>query len=220
MDESGLKGLEEERRLAYVGITRAEELCTISFAANRRVYGQWQSSLPSRFIDELPAEHVEVLTPPGLYGGGLRRGGDGRQHHRGAGRRGPTSTTRPAGSGCRTAPRPPDGQPREARTSPSTSRRSRPSPWATACSTRNSATAPSSGIEGDKLDIAFDKAGAREEEGATANYREPREEEGISELGASGPCGPSADNSKIAACCRCTMLFVRNAAMQKVHEYH
>jgi DNA helicase II / ATP-dependent DNA helicase PcrA len=70
MDESGLKGLEEERRLAYVGITRAEELCTISFAANRRVFGQWQSALPSRFIDELPKDHVEVLTPPGLYGGG------------------------------------------------------------------------------------------------------------------------------------------------------
>ena len=70
MDESGKKGLEEERRLAYVGITRAEELCTISFASNRRVYGQWQSQLPSRFIDELPAKHVEVLTPPGLYGGG------------------------------------------------------------------------------------------------------------------------------------------------------
>ena len=45
-------------------------LCTVSFASNRRVYGQWQSQLPSRFIDELPAEHVEVLTPPGLYGGG------------------------------------------------------------------------------------------------------------------------------------------------------
>ncbi len=70
MDESGQKGLEEERRLAYVGITRAEELCTISFAGNRRVYGQWQSQLPSRFIDELPEDHVEVLTPPGLYGGG------------------------------------------------------------------------------------------------------------------------------------------------------
>ncbi len=70
MDESGKKGLEEERRLAYVGITRAEELCTISFASNRRVYGQWQSQLPSRFIDELPAAHVEVLTPPGLQGGG------------------------------------------------------------------------------------------------------------------------------------------------------
>ncbi len=70
MDESGLKGLEEERRLAYVGITRAEEICTISFAGNRRVFGQWQSQLPSRFIDELPEENVEVLTPPGLYGGG------------------------------------------------------------------------------------------------------------------------------------------------------
>ncbi|KAF0675443.1 ATP-dependent helicase [Profundibacterium mesophilum] len=69
MDESGTSGLEEERRLAYVGITRAEELCTVSFAANRRVYGQWQSALPSRFIDELPEAHVEVLTPPGLYGG-------------------------------------------------------------------------------------------------------------------------------------------------------
>jgi len=70
MDESGVKGLEEERRLAYVGITRAEMLCHVSFAANRRVYGQWQSALPSRFVDELPADHVEVLTPPGLYGGG------------------------------------------------------------------------------------------------------------------------------------------------------
>ncbi|WP_134725629.1 ATP-dependent helicase [Paracoccus luteus] len=70
MDESGLKGLEEERRLAYVGLTRAEELATISFAGNRRMYGQWQSSLPSRFIDELPESEVEVLTPPGLYGGG------------------------------------------------------------------------------------------------------------------------------------------------------
>ena len=70
MDESGKKGLEEERRLAYVGITRAEELCTISFASNRRVYGQWQSQMPSRFVDELPAAHVEVLTPPGLMGGG------------------------------------------------------------------------------------------------------------------------------------------------------
>ena len=71
MDESGVKGLEEERRLAYVGITRAQRLATISFAANRRIYNQWQSQLPSRFIDELPAAHVEVLTPPGLYGGGF-----------------------------------------------------------------------------------------------------------------------------------------------------
>ncbi|MCV6597747.1 MAG: UvrD-helicase domain-containing protein [Mangrovicoccus sp.] len=70
MDETGLAGLEEERRLAYVGITRAERICTVSFAANRRVFGQWQAALPSRFIDELPEAHVEVLTPPGLYGSG------------------------------------------------------------------------------------------------------------------------------------------------------
>ncbi|PTX49714.1 ATP-dependent helicase [Allosediminivita pacifica] len=75
MDESGVKGLEEERRLAYVGITRAEEVCTISFAGNRRVFGQWQSQMPSRFIDELPEDHVEVLTPPGLYGGGYGAAG-------------------------------------------------------------------------------------------------------------------------------------------------
>ncbi|KZY34158.1 DNA helicase II [Roseovarius sp. HI0049] len=77
MDESGLKGVEEERRLAYVGITRAEELCTISFAGNRRVYGQWQSQMPSRFIDELPEDHVDVLRPPGLYGGGYGAAGLG-----------------------------------------------------------------------------------------------------------------------------------------------
>ncbi|MEM9048408.1 MAG: UvrD-helicase domain-containing protein [Pseudomonadota bacterium] len=70
MDESGKQGLEEERRLAYVGITRARAFCIISFAANRAMYGRWQSAIPSRFVDELPEGHVEVLTPPGLYGGG------------------------------------------------------------------------------------------------------------------------------------------------------
>jgi DNA helicase-2/ATP-dependent DNA helicase PcrA len=75
MDESGLKGLEEERRLAYVGITRAEKHCTISFTSSRLVYGQWQSQMPSRFIDELPEDNVEVLTPPGLYGGGFGAAG-------------------------------------------------------------------------------------------------------------------------------------------------
>ena len=71
MDESGVQGLEEERRLAYVGITRAEELCTITFSSNRRIYGQWQNAVPSRFIDELPAEHVDVLTPSGLNSAGM-----------------------------------------------------------------------------------------------------------------------------------------------------
>ncbi|MGF1561725.1 MAG: ATP-dependent helicase [Geminicoccaceae bacterium] len=61
LDEGGNAALEEERRLAYVGITRARRRCTISFASNRRFYGQWSSSIPSRFIEELPAEHIDVL---------------------------------------------------------------------------------------------------------------------------------------------------------------
>lgn len=65
MDENGLAGLEEERRLAYVGITRAREKAKIYFAANRQVYGSWQSSVPSRFIDELPIQHVDVETGSG-----------------------------------------------------------------------------------------------------------------------------------------------------------
>ena len=69
LDESGSKGLEEERRLAYVGITRARKRLYITHAANRRIYNQWQSSLPSRFIAEVPAEHVQKLSG-GLYGGG------------------------------------------------------------------------------------------------------------------------------------------------------
>ena len=59
MDESGTKGLEEERRLAYVGLTRARKRAVVSYAANRRVYANWQSSIPSRFVDELPEAHVE-----------------------------------------------------------------------------------------------------------------------------------------------------------------
>ena len=61
LDESGRDGLEEERRLAYVGITRAKKTCTISFAGSRRIYNQWQSSIPSRFVSELPKEHTEIL---------------------------------------------------------------------------------------------------------------------------------------------------------------
>ena len=59
MDENGNKGLEEERRLAYVGLTRARRRAVVSHAANRRIYANWQSSIPSRFIDELPEAHVD-----------------------------------------------------------------------------------------------------------------------------------------------------------------
>jgi DNA helicase-2/ATP-dependent DNA helicase PcrA len=69
MDESGLAGLEEERRLAYVGLTRAKQRARISFAANRRVHGSWQSALPSRFIKEIPESHVDATVDEGFYGG-------------------------------------------------------------------------------------------------------------------------------------------------------
>jgi DNA helicase II / ATP-dependent DNA helicase PcrA len=60
LDEQGRAGLEEERRLAHVGITRARRRVNIYFATNRRIHGLWQSTVPSRFLDELPADHVEV----------------------------------------------------------------------------------------------------------------------------------------------------------------
>ncbi|HET6183239.1 MAG TPA: UvrD-helicase domain-containing protein [Acetobacteraceae bacterium] len=61
LDESGNKGLEEERRLAYVGLTRARRRVVVSYSANRRIYSSWQSNLPSRFIEELPAAEIELV---------------------------------------------------------------------------------------------------------------------------------------------------------------
>jgi len=161
MDESGLKGLEEERRLAYVGITRAESLCTISFAANRRVYGQWQSALPSRFIDELPEDHVEVLTPPGLYGGGFGAAGMG----------GNGIEDRAASANVYNSPgwkrlqersrNRPVAQPKESRAMVIDS----VAVSSFACGDRvfhqKFGYGTVMGIEGDKLDIEFDKAGAK-----------------------------------------------------------
>jgi DNA helicase-2/ATP-dependent DNA helicase PcrA len=66
LDEGGASALEEERRLAHVGLTRARQRCAISFAASRRIFNQWQTAMPSRFIDELPAEHVVRLGATGL----------------------------------------------------------------------------------------------------------------------------------------------------------
>ncbi|MGF6174138.1 DNA helicase-2/ATP-dependent DNA helicase PcrA [Ensifer sp. 4252] len=77
LDEGGRSGLEEERRLAYVGITRAKHRCHIWFVSNRRIHGLWQSTLPSRFLDELPNTHVEVAETEQSYGG-YGRGGYGQ----------------------------------------------------------------------------------------------------------------------------------------------
>jgi ATP-dependent DNA helicase UvrD/PcrA len=62
LDEGGNASLEEERRLAYVAITRARKRCIILHAANRRIYGQWTSSIPSRFVTELPEPHIDAET--------------------------------------------------------------------------------------------------------------------------------------------------------------
>jgi DNA helicase-2/ATP-dependent DNA helicase PcrA len=70
LDETGLAGLEEERRLAYVGLTRARKRAWVSYAANRRIHNLWQSLIPSRFVDELPADAIERRVDPGLYGAG------------------------------------------------------------------------------------------------------------------------------------------------------
>ncbi|WP_062011091.1 ATP-dependent helicase [Aureimonas sp. AU4] len=69
LDEGGRSGLEEERRLAYVGITRGKRRVKIWFVSNRRIHGMWQSTIPSRFLDELPEAHVDVLEPSTSYGG-------------------------------------------------------------------------------------------------------------------------------------------------------
>ena len=101
MDEGGTAALEEERRLAYVAITRARKTATILHAANRRIYGQWTSSIPSRFVSELPMANVEVTSTmsggPSLWRAALG-GGDPFAHvDRGTGR-GP-GWNRAAGSG-------------------------------------------------------------------------------------------------------------------------
>src|SRR5213078_1720615 len=68
LDESGRAGLEEERRLAHVGLTRARKRARIYFATNRRIHGLWTTTVPSRFLDELPEAHVEVKEAQGGFG--------------------------------------------------------------------------------------------------------------------------------------------------------
>jgi DNA helicase-2/ATP-dependent DNA helicase PcrA len=77
LDDQGRAGLEEERRLAHVGLTRARRRAYIFFASNRRTHGLWSSNLPSRFLDELPEANVEVTEAKGGFGnmGGGNYGG-------------------------------------------------------------------------------------------------------------------------------------------------
>ena len=76
LDETGHAGLEEERRLAYVGLTRARKRAVVTFASNRRIHGLWQSTIPSRFIDELPEAEIAVEEGQS-YGGHAGYGGYG-----------------------------------------------------------------------------------------------------------------------------------------------
>jgi DNA helicase-2/ATP-dependent DNA helicase PcrA len=71
LDDQGRVGLEEERRLAHVGLTRARRRAKIYFAANRRMHGLWSSNIPSRFLDELPEAHVEVQEAKGGFASGM-----------------------------------------------------------------------------------------------------------------------------------------------------
>ncbi|MCJ2038342.1 AAA family ATPase [Methylobacterium sp. WL30] len=73
LDESGRAGLEEERRLAHVGLTRARKRAKLSFAVNRRIHGLWSSTIPSRFIDELPESAVDVIEAPAHFSAGASR---------------------------------------------------------------------------------------------------------------------------------------------------
>jgi len=70
LDEQGRAGLEEERRLAHVGITRARRRAKLYFATNRRIHGTWSTTIPSRFLDELPAHNVEITESKGGSGWG------------------------------------------------------------------------------------------------------------------------------------------------------
>ncbi|MCO6050017.1 UvrD-helicase domain-containing protein [Mesorhizobium sp. RP14(2022)] len=86
LDEGGRAGLEEERRLAYVGLTRAKRNLYLNFVSNRRIHGLWQTTIPSRFLDELPEKHVEVIESSNSYGGYGSGGFKGRHNPYGASR--------------------------------------------------------------------------------------------------------------------------------------
>jgi DNA helicase-2/ATP-dependent DNA helicase PcrA len=175
--EGGDNALEEERRLAHVGITRARKLVHISHAASRRVFNQWLSNIPSRFVDELPPEHLEVRAEPGLYAGIARAGARAAA--------GGEGLEEPAAGFAPTTPRPALGR-RQSRYDRFVRGRG---PLASA--DPGKAKLPDSGaeyaagdrvfhqkfgygrvvaVDGNKLDIAFEKAGTKK---VIANFVEP-----------------------------------------------
>ena len=159
-----MASLEEERRLAYVAITRARRSCFILHAANRRIYGQWTSSIPSRFVAELPEAHIEQET--------TMSGGESLWRANWSERADPFADVGP-----RHRPRPglaPRRGDRRLRAHPAAGARGRAparsasaipaaatSRSASASSTPSSATAWSREIEGNKLEIDFEHAGRK-----------------------------------------------------------
>jgi len=162
MDENGLAGLEEERRLAYVGLTRARQRIRVSFAANRRVHGSWQSALPSRFITELPEEHVDAVVDEGFYGGyvGFRdnanTGGFASTYDSPGWKR--AQANRAASGGVRTRPPLIEGQAHTIQTSdPAASEYAR----GDRVFHQKFGYGRVAAVEGNKLSVDFDKAGEK-----------------------------------------------------------
>jgi DNA helicase II / ATP-dependent DNA helicase PcrA len=149
LDETGAAGLEEERRLAYVGLTRARRRAIVSYAANRRVHNMWQSALPSRFVGELPREHVEHASDVvGFEAAGADSSSgfsEGGENFAANWRPRRSWSARPAD----VAPRPP---PRESGITYREGAR---------IFHQKFGYGSVAAVEGDKLDIAFDKAGAK-----------------------------------------------------------
>ncbi len=141
LDEGGNKGLEEERRLAYVGLTRARRRAIVSHAANRRIYANWQSSIPSRFIDELPEAHVEATGSAALTR-------DARI----------AASTNFAGQFPMVARRP---RVVEAWEQPARAARSEAIPVGARVFHQKFGAGTVTAVEDDRLDIAFDKAGVK-----------------------------------------------------------
>ncbi|MDQ2103725.1 UvrD-helicase domain-containing protein [Azospirillum isscasi] len=161
LDETGIAGLEEERRLAYVGLTRARKRAYISHAANRRLYGNWVSAIPSRFVDEIPGGDVEAEAASGLYAGagagaGARGGGGFRDSpsfaafrsgQQAAGRQQPPARTITLDSGSyQVAPR---------------ARPNAPFPKGARVFHQKFGYGTVTAVEQDKLEIDFDQAGSK-----------------------------------------------------------
>ncbi len=163
LDEHGMRGLEEERRLAYVGLTRARKRVILSFAANRLLHGSWTPALPSRFLDELPKEQIEMESDQGLYGGpvagpGFEQDGDGLAgfsersgHHWSPGM---ARARRRASGGGASEGRIVESRLVESRASGEFARGERVFHRKFGYGTVRS-------VDGDRLDIAFDKAGPK-----------------------------------------------------------